>query len=328
MQIIEITENKSHISEVNIEPNVIKNRFDILYQNASNSIGGGIQLYKLRKGNTEAYIQTFKHKNFIELGMYMRKIDDNMLSEFIKYLFKTNKKAQALYFSHTLNCLDGIDAKPHWHINLPKTIEEFDNQLASKVRYNTKWYPKKIRKELGEYTIDKIPTNEISEELVKLYLTWKATTYKFQYSVKNYLQDFGVSYGYILKTQKNILAIGFTCETNTKDVYFENFSYNPDFSKYSAGTVLYHAIIKDLIENKKRCFYLLGGNLDYKKRYNGIKTLTYSGYIYRNSNYAKILRNINNKINTLKMNEKGKKYLKKIFKAITFEKCYRKIFDE
>ena len=40
MQIIEITENKSHISEVNIEPNVIKNRFDILYQNASNSIGG------------------------------------------------------------------------------------------------------------------------------------------------------------------------------------------------------------------------------------------------------------------------------------------------
>lgn len=41
MQIIEITDNKSHISEVNIEPNVIKNRFDILYQNASNSMGGG-----------------------------------------------------------------------------------------------------------------------------------------------------------------------------------------------------------------------------------------------------------------------------------------------
>jgi len=45
--------------------------------------------------------------------------------------------------------------------------------------------------------------------------------------------------------------------------------------------ILYYYLISDLIARGKKKLYLLGGNLEYKKHFNGIATTTYTGNIYR-----------------------------------------------
>ena len=79
---------------------------------------------------------------------------------------------------------------------------------------------------------------------------------------------------------KETIAVAFICDTGD-NVYFENFSYDKTFEKYSIGMVLYYYVICDLIQIHKKIFYLSGGWLDYKRHYNGVLTLTYSGKIYR-----------------------------------------------
>ena len=327
MSIIEVTENLKNLFETEIFPNVIKNRFDLLSQSGSNAVGGGVRLFKALEPYDTVYIPVFIKNNIAEVGLYMRTLNSNVFNEFIEFLFETNKNIEALHFLYTPNKLDYIKPATHWHIDLPSTIEEFDKRISSKLRYNTKWYPKKINKEIGEYSVKKISKTEITPDIVNLYLKWKYNTYGFKYDAKKYLQDFGVTTAYVLRVESQILAIGFTCETNDKDVYFENFSFDVKYHKYSLGMVLYYHIIKDLIENKKQRFYLLGGNYDYKQKFNGIATETYTGYVYRNKNLVKHCYMLKNWINNLNVSKEKKKVLSRFFRIFIFNKCYQKIFD-
>ena len=61
----------------------------------------------------------------------------------------------------------------------------------------------------------------------------------------------------------------------------KNFSYNQEYAKYSPGMVLYYYLISDLIARGKKKLFLLGGNLEYKRHFNGIPTTTYTGTLYR-----------------------------------------------
>ena len=87
-----------------------------------------------------------------------------------------------------------------------------------------------------------------------------------------------------MEINNDVLAIGFICTTDD-NVFFEQFSYSQDkkHAKYSLGMVLYYGIICDLIKLGRKKFFLSGGWLDYKKRYNGILQYTYSGIINRGS---------------------------------------------
>lgn len=308
---ISIISDKNEI--FNIEPNVIHNRYDMLYS-------GDFDLLKCNKEIIPIHI----NGNTCNVGLYLRKISQNDLDELKQYIFKNYKDIYDLKILHTYTEIDGIVAKPHWHVNLPKTIDEFDKMLHSKVRYNTKWYPKKIKQDIGEYTFKKYTSEKCPSYIIELYLNWKKHSHNFEWnkSSKDYLKEFGVTTIYVMETTNTVLAIGFTCETG-KNVFFENFSFNHDFAKYSCGMVLYHYIIKDLIDNNKETLYLLGGDLDYKKRYNGIKTLTYSGYIYRNPNFVKILTLIGNLLTFLFPIKRLRKLVVEIFGSLCLSKYYK-----
>lgn len=107
-------------------------------------------------------------------------------------------------------------------------------------------------------------------------------------TAKEYLKTYGVSETYVMYIDNELVSVGFTCTTGD-NVYFEQFAYAQDdkYKKYSLGMVLYYGIICDLIALKRKNFYLFGGWLDYKKRYNGICQYTYSGSIYRNQSKKK-----------------------------------------
>ncbi len=258
--------------------NLIHNRFDLLYSS--------YDLYQLN----EYQIPVKLEKQVLTVGLYLNNIKNNVLSEFFSFLFNQYTDAEVIYIKHSITPLEFARPYPYWHIAFPKTIEEFNSTLHSKVRYNTKWYPKKIKDELGKFEIEKFLIKETTSNMLELFLYWKKETHGFVFngSPLEYAQKAGITHTYTLKIQKKIEAIAFICDTG-ENVYFENFSYNNLYKKYSLGMVLYYAIISDLINQKKKVFYLSGGNLDYKRRYNGIETTTYSGFVYRYSDLLKRL---------------------------------------
>lgn len=278
MQVRLIRENKADLIKT-IEPQVIHNRFDVKFED--------YDLLSLSddNGNGRSYVPIRNGGERLEVGLYLR--DPEILRgggvhALAAHLFEHYPCSKEVFFLHTYVPIPHIVPKAHWHVELPASIEEFDSTLHSKTRYNVKWYPKKIRKDLGDYSVDIFAAAECPERLVSKYLAWKKEAYGFNWDkdARCYLSQNGITHVYCMHTDREPLAIGFVCQTG-ENCFLENFAYNKDFSIYSPGMVLYHFIIADLIKKGKRKLFLLDGELDYKRRFNGIRTETWTGCIFR-----------------------------------------------
>lgn len=272
LNITQITTNKTKALLENVSPNVCWNRFDLRYGDD----------WDLSKIDNEYYVASHCEGGVITVSLYLRELKPDVFNNFVKYLFEFYLDAKTLFVLHTYTPIQAIEPAVHWHVDLPKTIEEFDSTLSHRVRYNTKWYPKKIRENIGEYTIKYVDAAECPDEIVNLYFKWKSKTHGSEYGLtpREYLKKFCVTGVYIMQTETEVLAMGFICETGD-NVFFENFSYNQKYAKYSPGMVLYHYLISDIIARGKKKLFLLGGNLEYKRHFNGIATTTHTGTLYR-----------------------------------------------
>lgn len=283
--VTEITENKDDVLNNRVQVNFISNRFDLLY-------GKDYELYDMGNGVVPVHIDGKSAKVGLSLSAYTQK----QLNKLYELLFAKHPSLEQLEIKHSL-IPAGISEKnnmfyhyPYWHIDLPNTVAEFDSTLAHRVKYNTKWYPKKIREDIGDFVIKKYTRKNISPDIINLFFEWKKQSHNFDYKMTpdEYLNTYGVTEIYALEINGNVLAVGFTCTTGD-NVFFEQFSYSQDkkYIKYSLGMVLYYGIICDLINLGRKKFYLSGGWLDYKKRYNGILQYTYSGMIFRENRTSK-----------------------------------------
>lgn len=238
--------------------NIIHNRFDILYDS-----------FRLFIVDDEYLIPIFfDYKSLtLEVGLYLNKIDSKILDQFYSFLFTEYPSAMHIRVKHSMTKIPFTIPYKYWYINLPKTIEAFDQKLSSRVRYNTKWYPKKIKKELGNYSIDKFKGDSVPEFIVKHYLDWKFLSHGFSYknTPRQFIKEFGISDVYAMKLDSSVIAVALICVTGN-NVYFENFSYAPQYKNYSLGMVIYYHMIKDMIELGKSTIYLSGGELQYKKK--------------------------------------------------------------
>lgn len=272
LDITQITTNKTETLLENISPNVCWNRFDLRY-------GDDWDLWKI---DSEYYVTSHCDGGVITVSLYLRELNPDVFNEFAKYLFEFYPKSKTLFVLHTYTPIKSIEPAVHWHVDLTKTIEEFDSTLSHRVRYNTKWYPKKIRENVGEYTIKYFFVDECPDDVVLQYFKWKNQTHGTDYGLtpREYLKKFCVTGVYVMEAETEVLAVGFISETGD-NVFFENFSYNQEYAKYSPGMVLYYYLIADIIARGKKKLFLLGGNLEYKKHFNGIATTTYTGTLYR-----------------------------------------------
>lgn len=321
MQIIKIIDNKEFLLRNYVEPNIIHNRFDILFET--------FDLYRLEFENSEFYIPVNVQKQSAKVGMYLRFLDKSYFEEFLKFLFNEYPVLQDIWVLHSYTPFGKIEAKPHWHIDLPNTKEEFDAALHSKTRYNTKWYPKKIRENIGDYDIKKYTAEEVPTEYIAKYLEWKKLSHNYEWgkAPKEYLKEAGITEVYIMATKDELLAVGFICTTE-ENVFFENFSYSPKYEKFSLGNVLLYYIIGDLISQNKKTFFLLGGELEYKRRYNGIKTLTYSGHIYRRPYLGSLVEKLALMLNKLPFSYRLRKKIAKLLGLFLFSRYYVRLLKE
>lgn len=273
--IITLLNNKEKESKIKlVNPNFIYNRFDIRF-------GNNFDLYKISENNKEYYVpfSLINAKTGI-LGVWLVDISVRALDKVIVEISKKYPKLKKVQTRYSLNYQESLEVFNHWIVLLPNTIETFDNMLSKKTRYNVKWYPKKIEKELGTYKFVKYALKDISNEIVQKYFEFKLLTHGYDYKMteREYLKTFYITSAYVLYINNKIEAVLF--DSNLENIsYLENFAYNINFSKYSLGMVLYHYYIEDLINNNVKYIFLGDGKQEYKKRYNGENRLAFDGYI-------------------------------------------------
>lgn len=260
-----------------LQVNIIHNRFDILYQNYRIYTVDGIIVPISVKGDCA------------RVGLYLTTLTTAQRDALSNRIFEDFPSVSYLEVSHSYTPLEFFHPETYWHIALPETMDDFIGQLSSKTRYNAKWYPKKLTRDKGEQCVTHYPAAEAPEDVILQYLQWKNSSHSFTYTqdATSFIKTYGITDIYTLSINGKNIAIGMTCDTGHNS-YFENFSYDPEYHLYSPGMILYLHIIGDKIKNHMRVFYLSGGELDYKRRYNGIRTETYTGRIFR---HADKLRN-------------------------------------
>lgn len=199
-------ELKKQISD--ISPNVIHNRFDVLF-------GDDYDMIEIDNNGDKTLVPFHIDGNRGRIGLYLRDIGGDTLRELNKFLFKKYPELMQIFFLHTYTDIDGIEPAVHWHIDLPNTMEEFDAALGKDMRRNSHRYPRKIREDIGEYTIDKIKPEQCTDEIMQTYLDWKKQSHNFVWWGKplDYLKHAGISDIYIMHTHTETLAIGFVCDT-------------------------------------------------------------------------------------------------------------------
>lgn len=270
---IELIEDKNLIRKV--YPNFTYNRFDIRF-------GDDFKLYAVYENGKCFYIPYHIEKNLCILGVWLTPISKHAFDLILDDIFDKNDNVLRIQARYSLNQHKGLEISNHWRVELPKTIENFSSTLSARTRYNTSWYPKKIREQFGDYEIKKLNRDEITDDIVNRYFEFKKITHGSDYkmSPKQYLDTFYVTHAYVMYINNEIEAIIFNCLVD--DIaYLENLSHNPELHKLSLGTVLYYYLITDLINQKVKYIYLGDGYQEYKKRFNGTNQLAFDGFIDR-----------------------------------------------
>ncbi|MDR1071318.1 MAG: GNAT family N-acetyltransferase [Rickettsiales bacterium] len=267
MTIAKITDNKIQALRENISPNVICNRFDIKY-------GDGFDLWKIGHGAGARYIATHMRRNVLEVSLHMSKLPDDVFMKVLESLFDNYRRADRINIDNCMNKISGVKPAQYWRIDLPPSIEALDRALSRSVRYNTRRYPNKIRETFGGFEIRHFTKEQIPWRVMAEYFRLKKISHNRSYRM-SYLDDYFVTDCWVLYVGSSVASIVFVSDT-PPNAYLENITYNPDFAKYSAGMVLFYHVICELIESGHEQFYLLGGDMEYKRHFNGIMTDTYS----------------------------------------------------
>lgn len=248
-RIAKITENKMDLVQ-KVEPNFIYNRFDSMYEN-------DFELYEISEVNTRRYIPLHINKRIAAIGVWLAPISAQAFRLLIETIFFEYPGIDAIQARYSLNYYKGLSISNHWRIDLPNTVEEFDNSLSRKTRSNMRRHFKNLMEDMDNCVIQKYAVSEISDEIVEKYFYFKKQTHDINYGMtpQQYVTAFFVTHCYTLTINDAVQSILFVCDLDNI-VYLENLAFNPELSKYSIGTVLYYYMIKDLITLGKKSLYI------------------------------------------------------------------------
>lgn len=222
----------------------------------------------------------------------MYEIPRKVFTNVIKWLLTNEVKAVSYrysYNSHTL--FKFVTRINHWHIELPETKKALYDRLSSKQRYNRKREYKKLVVDFGEISFQCYHGDAIPDSIVEAYFKFKNETMGTDYgmSPREYLTTFHQDTFYTLSLKDGtLLSIVSTCE-QCNTAYLDNLTYNPEYKKYSPGTVLYIHVLEELIRKQKKKLFLGDGHQIYKSYFGGIETNLYEGWASRKNFFSRAL---------------------------------------
>ena len=268
---------RANIAVNEVEPDHIWNRFDIIYND-------NYSLLLVKEWKDAFYVPLHIEKVTAYIGIWMTLLSYDALGAITKYIFRKYGQVIRVVFKGAWYSFRSRAMSNHFHINLPDTLEQLYAPMSAKSRYNIKRNKRIINDKIGAYSIERYTYPAIPQEIMDTYFQFKKQTHGTDYHMTNadYLDHYHVSDVYALKIGGKVYALLNSCEQGDA-VYLENFTYDPQYSKYSLGSVLYDDYLRILIEKKKKQLCLGGEDYEYKKHYGSYETYLYNGVMYRNN---------------------------------------------
>lgn len=261
-----------------ISPNYIANRFDLKYED-------DYDLWEIEAKDEKYYIPTHISGKQALIGVAQTPLPSEVFTKFIEHCFQYYPKTTRISCSASVNnYCNNLVLDDQWILSLPNTEEAYKKSLSKKTRHNINWYPKKIQKDYGDFSITHRTASETDDATMQLFDKWKHEKYTAKtYSnlgSRNFQTSNNVTDVYSLIIADNPAALVFVSITDDS-AYLQNLSYNPEFANYSPGIVLLYSVISDLIQNNLTTLYMGGGSLEYKRRMGGENRPAYHGIIIR-----------------------------------------------
>ena len=284
IQILDNNEKYEGIKQV--KPNIIFNRFDLIFKD-------DFECVKVMKDSETYYIPFhIKDNKCCIVGIYMTKIDYDVVEEVFKYI---KKQRNFIYFQirHALVNKNNKFNKVSWVLNLPDTFEEFMSVSTSRTRRNKKKQLRILQEnfncEFKHYANDEI-TDSIREkynEFKTQQLGTKARTIDTLEEFKTWANDI-----YTLELDGKIVALDLNTIVDNQDVYGYSQTYDFNYRNYSVGNTLYYYTIENLINRGFKKIYLGGGDYSYKENCHAEKFETYTGEISLGFNFSYLLERL------------------------------------
>jgi len=209
--------------------------------------------YRSTSDNTRDIVHILKDSEYKKIFI------DSVQFEEVQYL---NKKIIESNFSINLTPSD-ISV----YIELPKTYEEYLDNLGKKKRHELKRKLSKFTREFSEYEILKGHSKELFISFIELHKN--SSKEKEEFMTKD-TQDFFYrllsidGWTIYLLLVKGEAVAGNFCYENEEALYLYNSGKNKLFDPFSVGIYLTHYLIKESIRQKKKTFDLLKGSERYK----------------------------------------------------------------
>lgn len=258
-------------------PNFVHNRFDLFDKENST-------IYTCSAGELTGHVVVHRTGDVAELGLWLNPISEELVNELIKFLFKNDRELNLIKYKNYYFSVGKAEERNHFRIKLPSTVEELDSRLSSKGRYNIRREKRILEETFGGYSVSVYSIDEAPDEVLSEYYELKKITHHINYKIspREFMKQQKVSHIYVLRLGESnkVDAIILSCE-QCPVVYIENLTYDTAYAKYSLGKILYDIYLKELIKKGKKEIFLLGGDYEYKRRYDSVEEVTYNGVIYR-----------------------------------------------
>ena len=291
---------KTDHADMRSQISFIYNRFDLFHPLKNYDV------WCYEYSGNKVYFEVSVYEEVAALGIWLLPLSGEILQEIVSRVFKAYPKVRKIEYQYSLAAIGDYAGHPSYEIELPDSEEALDLRLSSKGRYNQKRSLRLLGEQYGEVTFMRYDARDPkAAEVWDRYFEFKQRTHGTSYHLTpdEYCDKYHVTDIYALFAEGEIISMILSCE-QCDIVYLDNLSYNPEYSKYSPGQILYSFYLKQLIQKGKVMIYLGGGDLEYKKRYGSIKKTVYDGVIYRNAFW---------------------KFVKKIRKSLAYMSWYRKL---
>lgn len=283
---IKISRGSEIVSNEDIKPDFIHNRFDLWHDAADYDIvcaecGSGKYTFEVRYEDGEA-----------QMGLWMMDIPVEVVEAAAKEIFTWHDDIKKIYYTHYLHSVGQAKIGKHFSIDLPDTLEKFDQKSSGKTRSSLRRKIRLLEKETQAEVTYRVYSiqDEIPVEVMRDYLRMKNETFP-QYSeeyiegltaddVKDFICSSHVTHVYVMKIGEIMAGVVLSGE-QCKNINFDNITYNVAYKKYSPGLIVYDYYLKSLVKKGGGTVFLGGGEWDYKKRYSAEETVVYEGRFYR-----------------------------------------------
>ena len=262
--------------------NLIYNRYDLIMSQR-------FVEFAIDNGSDSFRFQYYTDNDRTFLNVWGKEFPQDVFDKAIEHVFKNEAKINAIEIRAAgNNYKEQLDETTDVEIELNHGTAAIETRLSSKGRYNLKREMRCLNNACGDTKLVK-ESAPIDDDTIRQYFEWKKETHGRDYGMtpEKYVEKYHVNGVIRLLAGSKCISMVLFCKCEDT-VYVENLSYNPEYSKYSPGTLVYYFFLLEMEKEGINYVFLGRSGLDYKKRFGSVESRRFDGTIYRKEVFDKI----------------------------------------